>query len=78
MKVADLVKDKGFPGGIRDKEPTHQCRRQVWSMGGGDPLEDMAAHSNIFSWRIPWTEELADYSPWGRKESNKTEWLSTA
>ena len=27
-------------------------------MGREDPLEkEMAAHSNIFAWRIPWTEE---------------------
>ena len=25
-----------------------------------------------------WTEELVGYSPWGRKESDMTEWLSTA
>ena len=27
MKVTDLVKDMGFPGGISGKEPTSQCRR---------------------------------------------------
>ena len=27
----------------------------------------MATHSSILAWRIPWTEELAGYSPWGRK-----------
>jgi len=31
---------------------------QVWSLGQEDPLEeDMATHSNILAWRIPWTEE---------------------
>ena len=31
---------------------------QVWSQGQEDPLEkEMAAHSSIFAWRIPWTEE---------------------
>ena len=30
----------------------------VWSLGQEDPLEEeMATHSNIFAWRIPWTEE---------------------
>ena len=24
-------------------------------------------HSNIFTWKIPWTEELAGHSPWGHK-----------
>ena len=32
-----------------------------------------ATHSSILAWRIPWTEELGGYSPWGHKESNTTE-----
>ena len=31
---------------------------QARSLGREDPLEkEMATHSNIFAWRIPWTEE---------------------
>ena len=31
---------------------------QVRSLGGEDPLEeDMASHSSILAWRVPWTEE---------------------
>ena len=31
---------------------------QVQSLVGEDPLEkEMATHSSIFAWRIPWTEE---------------------
>ena len=31
---------------------------QVWSLDGEDPLEkEMATHSNILSWKTPWTEE---------------------
>ena len=26
--------------------------------GLGDPQEEMATHSSITAWRIPWTEEL--------------------
>ena len=33
----------------------------------------MATHS----WEIPWTEEPGGYSPWGHKESDTTEQLST-
>ena len=30
----------------------------VWSLGGEDPLEDeMATHSSILAWKIPWTED---------------------
>ena len=32
---------------------------QVQSLGGEDPLEEeMATHSSILAWKIPWTEEL--------------------
>ena len=31
---------------------------QVHSLGQEDPLEEeMATHSNILAWEIPWTEE---------------------
>ena len=31
---------------------------QVQSLGSEDPLEkEMTAHSSIFAWRIPWTED---------------------
>ena len=31
---------------------------QIQSLGQEDPLEqDMATHSSIFAWKIPWTEE---------------------
>ena len=33
---------------------------QVRSLGQEDPLEEeMATHSSIIAWRIPWTEEPA-------------------
>ena len=47
---------------------------QVQSLGWEDILEkEMATHSSIFAWRIPWTEEPAGYSPRGCKESDMTE-----
>ena len=50
---------------------------RVQSLGWEDPLEkEMAAHSSILAWKIPWTEEPGRlYSPWGRKESDTTERL---
>ena len=46
---------------------------QVQSLGQEDPLEkEMATHSSIYAWRIPWTEQPG-YGPWGRKESDTTE-----
>ena len=35
----------------------------------------MAAHSSIHAWKIPWTQSLVGYRPWGRKESDTTERL---
>ena len=32
---------------------------RVWSLGWEDPLEkEMATHSSILAWEIPWTEKL--------------------
>ena len=48
----------------------------VRSLGWEDPLEkEMAAHSSILAWKIPWTQSLVGYRPWGRKESDTTEKL---
>ena len=41
---------------------------QVRSLGQEDPLEkEMAAHSSILDWRIPWTEELGGLPSMGRQ-----------
>ena len=47
----------------------------VRSLGREDPLEkEMATHSSIRAWKMPWTEEAGGlHSPWGRKESDTTE-----
>ena len=50
--------------------------RETWvpSLGREDPLEkEMATHSSILAWRIPWTEEPGGHCPWGLKESDMTE-----
>ena len=48
-------------------------KAQVQSLGWEDPLENgRGTHSSILAWRIPWTEELAGYSPWGHKKSDTT------
>ena len=41
---------------------------QVRSLGQEDPLEEeMATHSSILAWIVPWTEEPGGlYSPWGQ------------
>ena len=36
---------------------------------GRSPEKEMATHSRILGWRIPWTEEPGT---WGHKESDTT------
>ena len=48
----------GFPGGSVVKNLPIQ---ETWfqSLGGKNPLEkEVASHSRILAWEIPWTEEL--------------------
>ena len=47
--------------------PTMQETR-VQSLGWKDLLEkEMATHSSILAWKIPWMESLVDYSTWVTK-----------
>ena len=49
---------------------------RVRSLGQEDPLEkEMATHSSILAWRVPWTEEPGRLQFTGRKDSDTTEWL---
>ena len=44
---------------------------QVRSLGQEDHLEnEMATHSSILAWRIPWTEETGGLQSMGSKESS--------
>ena len=51
------------------------AKQEIWvqSLGWEDPLEnEMATHSSIFAWRIPWTEKSGRLQPKGlqRDEHN--------
>ena len=49
---------------------------QVQSLGWENLLEkELATHSSILAWKIPWRKSLVGYSPWGWKESDTTEQL---
>ena len=44
--------------------------QETWaqSLGWENPLEEeMAIHSSILAWRIPWTGNLLGYSLWGHR-----------
>ena len=46
---------------------------KVQSLGGEDPLEkEMATHSSILAWVIPWTEEPGGLQSMGSQESDAT------
>ena len=52
---------------------------KVRSLGWKDPLEEeMATHSSILAWEVPWIEEPGGYNPWGCKESDITEHAAEA
>ena len=54
--------------------------QETWvrSLGQKDALEkEMATHSSILAGAIPWIEEPGGFSPWGCKELDTTEGLST-
>ena len=48
----------GFPSASAVENQSAMWETWVQSLGQEDPLEEgMATHSNILTWRIPWTEE---------------------
>ena len=71
---------------VQGKESACQCRDTrdlscvlswVLPLGWKDTLEyEIATHSSIPAWRVPWTEEPEGYGPYGHKESDMTEQLN--
>ena len=48
------------------KNPPVMWENWFQSLGWEDPLEeDMATHSSILAWRIPWTEEPGELQSMG-------------
>ena len=52
----------GFTGGtVINNLSAHRETQETWarSLGREDPLKwEMATHSSILAWEIPWTEKL--------------------
>ena len=67
----------GFPDGSAVKNPpVMQETQETWvqSLGQEDPLEkEMATHSSIVAWRIPWTEEPGGLQSMGSQKLDRTE-----
>ena len=63
-----------FPGGSDGKEFACNVGNSVSSLGREDPLEEgMATHSSILAREPHEQRTLVGYSPWGPKESDRTE-----
>ena len=63
----------GFPGSSVVKNPSAKQEMRVRSLGQEDPLEkEVATHSSILAWEIPWTEEPGGLYPQVCKESDRT------
>ena len=60
----------GFLCGSVVKNPPAKQEMLVRSLGREDPLEkEMAAHSSILAWEIPWTEEPGGLQSMGPQKS---------
>ena len=73
---------KWASGGAHGKESVCQCRKHKrhlldpWVLGREDLENDMAIHSGLLAWRIPWTEEPCRLQSIGSQESDMTSQLN--
>ena len=68
---------KGFPGGWVVKNPPAMQEIRVQSLGWEDSLEkEVATHSSILAWKIPWTEKPGWLQSMGSQELDMIEWLN--
>ena len=66
-----LIDLRGLPQWLSGKESMQEM--WVQSLGAEDPLEkEMAIHSSILAWRIPWTEEPGELQTMGSQRVSRT------
>jgi len=52
----------------------HRTQIQLKLLGLEDPLDkEMATHSSILAWEIPWREERLGYNSWDLKDLATTQ-----
>ena len=77
-----LMIERGFLGSLVVKNPPAMQEPQgTWvpSLGQEDSLgEDMATHSSVLAWRIPWTEESGRLQFTELQSQTRLKRLSTA
>ena len=62
-----------LPGGSVVKNLSSKKEMWIRSLGWEDPLEkEMATHSSILAWEIPWTEEPDELQSMGSQKSHTT------
>ena len=61
---------EGFPSGSVVKNPPAKQEMQVQSLGSLE--KEMASHSSILAWKIPWTEEPGRLQSIAGQESDMT------
>ena len=71
-----------FPDGSVVKNLLPVQKMQVWSLSQEDPLEEeMATHSSILAWEIPWTDEPGRRQSMGSQSqtrlNNETTWTGS-
>ena len=72
--LISAVQQSGLPNWLSSKE-SRQCRKQIWSLGWEDTQkEEMATHSSILAWEIPWTEESDGLQS---QRAGQAEWAHT-
>ena len=65
-KYCTLMHVWGFPDGLVIKDPPARQQTRVQYLGQENPLEkEIATHSSILSWEIPWTEEAGGLQSMG-------------
>ena len=75
-----LTKVIGLLRRLSGKESTCNAGDTGWSLGKEDPLEEeMATHSSILAWRIPWTEKPGRLQSTGSQKSwiQPSDWACT-
>ena len=70
QQESDMAISEGFTGGSVVKNLSPKEKMWVQSLGQENPLEkEMATHSSILAWEIPWTEEPGGLQSKGSQKS---------
>ena len=70
QKIHTTIYKMGFPGGSVAKNSLAKQEMWVQSLGGEDSLKkEVATHSSILAWEIPWPEDPGGLQSMGLEKS---------